>query len=31
MTIQHHPQERPADSRPLTYNDAQSAYQSSHL
>jgi hypothetical protein len=29
MTIQHHPQERPADSRPLTYDDAQSAYQSS--
>jgi hypothetical protein len=31
MTIQHHPQERSADSRPLTYNDAQSAYQSSHI
>jgi len=31
MTIQHHPQERPADSRLLTYNDVQSAYQSSHI
>jgi len=29
MTIQHHPQERPADSRTLTYNDAESAYRSS--
>jgi hypothetical protein len=30
MTIQHHPHERPADSRPLIYHDAQSADQFSH-
>jgi hypothetical protein len=27
MTTPHHPQERPADRPPLTYNDAESAYR----